>query len=93
MRGTPDRTAHAHGDRLRLGPTGLTSVEPRARQLLRATALGNSRDQPWGENRDRGQNLGRLPRGEKRHALIFGPDEEVLADVELEDDDDTDVKS
>jgi len=57
VRGTPDGTAHARGDRLRLGPTGLTSVEPRARRSLRATALGNSGDQPWGENRDRGHQF------------------------------------
>jgi hypothetical protein len=31
VRGTPDRTAHARGERLRLAPTGLASVDPRAR--------------------------------------------------------------
>ncbi len=31
MRGTPDRTAHASGDQLRLAPTGLASVDPRSR--------------------------------------------------------------
>jgi hypothetical protein len=40
---TSDLTRHAL--RTRLGPPGLTSVEPRARQPLRATDLGNSHDQ------------------------------------------------
>jgi hypothetical protein len=29
--GTPDRTAHARGEQLRLAPPGLTCVDPRAR--------------------------------------------------------------
>src|SRR5450755_2544793 len=33
VRGTPDRTRAAHGDRLRLVPTELAYVEPRARCL------------------------------------------------------------
>lgn len=31
MRGTPDRTAHARGNRLQLAPTGLASIDSRAR--------------------------------------------------------------
>ena len=40
LEGAPDRTAHARGDRLQLGPPGLAFVEPRARSLY---ALP-----PWG---------------------------------------------
>jgi hypothetical protein len=40
LEGAPDGAAHAHGDRLRLGPTGLTSVEPRARNLYALPTWG-----------------------------------------------------
>ena len=33
------------------------------------------------------RNLRRPQSGEKRHAVIFAPDEDILAEVELEDDD------
>jgi hypothetical protein len=33
------------------------------------------------------RNLRRPQSGEKRHAVLFAPDEEILAEVELEDDD------
>lgn len=32
------------------------------------------------------RNLRRPPNGEKRRALIFAPDDEILADIELDDD-------
>lgn len=37
------------------------------------------------------RNLRRLANGDKRHAVIFGPDDAVLAEIELEEDDDTDA--
>jgi hypothetical protein len=33
------------------------------------------------------RNLRRPQNGEKRHAVIFAPDEDILAEIELEDDD------
>src|SRR5450432_1207862 len=59
-RGAPTYRARARGS-TRLVPTELAFVEPRAR-LLRASRLGNSGDQGWGENRDPAQQSARLLR-------------------------------